>query len=86
MLRHPMKIQARVSGKAALFTAVMLMLTSVAQYTLDNDYAGGHPSAPQANESHSLAVSPAAHEAAAAEVAETPVRGGNISLLIFRIN
>jgi hypothetical protein len=86
MLRHPLKIQARVSGKAALFTAGMLMLASVAQYALENDYAGGNPSGPQGNENHSLAVTPAAHEAVAAEVAETPVRGGNISLMIFRIN
>jgi hypothetical protein len=86
MKQHPMKIQARVSGKAALFTAAMLLLTSAAQYTLDNDFPAGHSHSTQANSNPARAADTDSRERVTAEVPENSVRGGTVSLLIFRIN
>jgi len=86
MLRHPMKIQARVSGKVAMITAVMLLLTSVAEYAHDKTHPDRDSSTGQAITDRPYVATPAAREMAAEEVSETPLRGGNISLMIFRIN
>jgi hypothetical protein len=86
MKQQPMKIQARVSGKVALFTAVMLTLTCVAQYTLDKDFPAGHSHSTQANSSPARAADTDSRKRVTAEVPENSVRGGTVSLLIFRIN
>jgi hypothetical protein len=86
MKQHPINIQARVSGKAALFTAAMLLLASVAQYALDKDFPLGHSYSPQANANPAQAAAAHARERVTAEVPENSVRGGKVSLMIFRIN
>jgi len=86
MMRHQMKIQARVSGKVALFTAAMLLLTSVAQYTFDKDFSAGHSYSRQANADPAQTAAADARERVTAEVTENSVRGGKVSLMIFRIN
>lgn len=86
MKHHPMKIQARVSGKVALFTAVMLLLTSVAQYTFDKEFSAGHSNSRQANADPAQTADTDTRERVTAEVTENSVRGGNVSLMIFRIN
>ena len=69
-----------------MITGVMLLLTSVAEYAHDKTHPGmGSPSG-QAITDHSFVATPDAREMAAEEVSETPLRGGKISLMIFRIN
>ena len=86
MLWHPMKIQARVSGRVAMAVAVMLLLTSVAEYAHDKTHPGmGSPSG-QAMTERSFVATPDAREMTAEEVSETSLQGGKISLMIFRIN
>ena len=86
MLRHPKKIQARVSGRVALATAVMLLLTSAAEYAHDKTHPGMSSPSEQAITDRSFVATPDVREMAAEEVSETPLRGGKISLMIFRIN
>lgn len=86
MLRHPIRIQARVSGRVAMITAVMLLLTSVAEYAHDKTHPGMSSPYEQAMTDRAFASTPGALEMAAEEVSETPLRGGKISLMIFRIN
>jgi hypothetical protein len=86
MKQHPTKIQARVSGKAALFTAATLLLTSVAQYTFDKDFSAEHSYSRQASANPAQAAAADSRERVTAEAPENPVRGGKVSLMIFRIN
>ncbi|MSQ98000.1 MAG: hypothetical protein EXR85_01690 [Xanthomonadales bacterium] len=81
-----MKIQARVSGRVAAVTAVMLLLTCVTEYAHDKTHPGMSSTAEQAMTDRPFVATPDAREMAAEEVSETPLRGGKISLMIFRIN
>jgi hypothetical protein len=86
MLRHQLKIQARVSGRVAMLTAVMLLVTSVAQYVHDKDLSGRGVSAGQAQAGHSLGVAPDAPDMVAEDFSKSPLHGRKISQMIFRIN
>jgi len=86
MLQHPMKIQARVSGRVAVATAVMLLLTCMAEYAHDKTHPGMSSASGQAMTDRSSVATPDAREMAAEAVSEAPLRGGKISLMIFRIN
>jgi hypothetical protein len=86
MLRHSLKIRARVSGKVALFTAAMLVVTSVAQYALDSNFHSGHSQSTQANSNPARATETDSRESVTAEVPGNSVRGSNVSLMIFRTN
>ena len=69
-----------------MITAVMLLLTSVAQYVHDKTHPGMGSPPGQAITDRPFVATSNAREMAAEEVSETPSPGGNISLMIFRIN
>lgn len=67
-------------------TAVLLLVTSAAQFALDEDLPGRATSAGQVNAQPSTSVTPELREMVAEELPETALRGRKISQMIFRIN
>jgi len=69
-----------------MITAVMLLLTSVAEYAHDKAHPGNSSPTGQAITDRSIVTTPDADKMAEGVVSENPLPGGKISLMIFRIN